>query len=473
MHAWLRLAGDHAALPSRHLLAVLVLFAPALAFAAVPAAPSDVAVNFVTRNEISMFWTAPFGALRYKADYRRAGSGGYESFGPGAIFTLPSLVVGMLPVNVAYEFKIYAGNDEGWSGAALLSPGIAPVDPPQVPIMVRQISFNETSATIAWSMPSSSPPATLFKVSIRQCRTRDSTDVCDPFMFYRTPGATADLETKEQQLKLIGLQKEYIYDVAVLARNFNIKGYSDAQIDVLRIQPRGALQGATITLQVRGVTSSQVSLHWTALPGAKWYRVEYRPTAIGSGSWLYSAMSITQGTAAAVENLDAGVQYQFRIVSASDFRDVKGMLVFSGVGKAGDSEGDQKTSNIETAVPVMPLSGIPAGLRVTAVRAYEISLAWNAHPGATYFQLEYQLASSAYTPMGKWHTYGAPPAHIRDTSVTMPIDRTTSGQVYNLRLNAFNTHVPSGDYPGFVGPDLFCIYKIYYITYINKYMMYV
>lgn len=55
--------------------------------------------------------------------------------------------------------------------------------------------------------------------------------------------------------------------------------------------------------------------------------------------------------------------------------------------------------------------------------------------------------------MGKWHTYGNPPAHIFGTSVTMPIDRTTSGQVYNMRINAFNPHLPSGDYPGFVGPS--------------------
>ena len=44
--------------------------------------------------------------------------------------------------------------------------GIAPVDPPQVPIMVRQVSYNETSATIAWSMPASSPPASHYKVHL-------------------------------------------------------------------------------------------------------------------------------------------------------------------------------------------------------------------------------------------------------------------------------------------------------------------
>ena len=103
-------------------------------------------------------------------------------------------------------------------------------------------------------------------------------------MIYRPPGASADLETAQQQLKLIGLQKYYVYDVAVLARNLNIAGYGGRQIDLLRIQPRGPLLAATITLRVLGVTSTQVSLQWTPLPGATWYRVEYRPTQIGSGA---------------------------------------------------------------------------------------------------------------------------------------------------------------------------------------------
>jgi hypothetical protein len=272
-------------------------------------------------------------------------------------------------------------------------------------------------------------------------------------MIYRPPGASADLETAQQQLKLIGLQKYYVYDVAVLARNLNIAGYGGRQIDLLRIQPRGPLLAATITLRVLGVTSTQVSLQWTPLPGATWYRVEYRPTQIGSGAWLYSATAMTQGTAAVVENLDQGVQYQLRVVSASEFRDANGQLLFSGVARAGDSAGDQKTSNLVTAIPVQPLTGIPTGLRVTAVRAFEISLAWDAHAGATYYQLQYQLASVAYEPMGVWHTYGSPPAQIMGTAVTLPIDKATSGQVYNLRITAFNTHLPSGDYPGFVGPS--------------------
>jgi hypothetical protein len=42
------------------------------------------------------------------------GASEYESYGPGATFTQPSLIVGLLPVNVEYEFKIYAGNNDGW-----------------------------------------------------------------------------------------------------------------------------------------------------------------------------------------------------------------------------------------------------------------------------------------------------------------------------------------------------------------------
>ena len=67
-------------------------------------------------------------------------------------------------LQVLYEFKIYAGDEDGWSDAAAVGP-VAPVDPPERPILVRQLSFNQTSVTIAWSMVSSSPPASHFKVS--------------------------------------------------------------------------------------------------------------------------------------------------------------------------------------------------------------------------------------------------------------------------------------------------------------------
>ena len=80
-------------------------------------------------------------------------------------------------------------------------------------------------------------------------------------------------------------------------------------------------------------------------------------------------------------------------------------------------QGDQKTSNIVTAVPVLPLTGVPTGLRVTGVKADEISVAWDPLPGATYYQVEYQLASLAYEPMTRWSTYGSPPAHILGTEV--------------------------------------------------------
>jgi hypothetical protein len=124
------------------------------------------------------------------------------------------------------------------------------------------------------------------------------------------------------------------------------------------------------------------------------------------------------------------------------------------VNKTGAMQGDQKTSNIVTAVPVLPLSGVPTGLRVTGVRAEQISVAWDALPGATYYQVEYQLASLAYEPMTHWVTYGSPPARILGTEVTIAIDTAQSGQVFNVRVSAFNAHVATSSYPGFVGPSV-------------------
>ena len=150
----------------------------------------------------------------------------FISFGPAATFAQPQVNIGMLTVDTPYEFRVYAGNDYGWSAAAVLPAAVAPTDPPQRPTGVRLLSFNQTSATIAWSMPAESPPATLYQVMLRQCRVRDGLDVCDEFQAYRMPGADAALEVPGQQVQLVGLTTNAVYQVAVLARNLNVAGYS-------------------------------------------------------------------------------------------------------------------------------------------------------------------------------------------------------------------------------------------------------
>jgi hypothetical protein len=237
-----------------------------------PGAPSDVRVEWVTRSEISLVWTAPQGALRFKAEYRATTSSpDFISFGPGSTFQRPGVVIGLLQVAVPYEFRIFAGDDEGWSDYAFLS-DVSPTDPPVRPTGLRELSYNQTSVTIAWSTPPESPLPTLFQVHIRQCRRRQAQDVCDAFRPYRKPGAQSDLETPEQEVQLVGLVPRALYDVVVLARNFNIAGYTQPQVDFLRISPRDRLLGSAMDLHVLGVTRSQVFLQWSPIMDAAYYR---------------------------------------------------------------------------------------------------------------------------------------------------------------------------------------------------------
>lgn len=46
--------------------------------------------------------------------------------------------------------------------------------------------------------------------------------------------ADEDLEIATRELQLVGLSRDYIYDIAVVARNLNVAGYSDMQLDFLR-----------------------------------------------------------------------------------------------------------------------------------------------------------------------------------------------------------------------------------------------
>jgi hypothetical protein len=56
------------------LLVILSFLRPPSVRAAAPAAPSNLRVEFVTRNEISLLWTAPIDAVRFKAELRKAGN---------------------------------------------------------------------------------------------------------------------------------------------------------------------------------------------------------------------------------------------------------------------------------------------------------------------------------------------------------------------------------------------------------------
>eukprot|EP00961_Rhodomonas_salina_P083870 1127158-Rhodomonas_salina.2 len=119
-----------------------------------PASPSGFSVDFVTASEIALKWDITPGAEHHKVDFREANSGAlFESFGPGAVFTVPYLVVGSLHKNTEYDFQVFSGNELGWSPPQVLGHSAAPVDPPFDPILVEEDRWFSISDLISDAIP--------------------------------------------------------------------------------------------------------------------------------------------------------------------------------------------------------------------------------------------------------------------------------------------------------------------------------
>ena len=173
--------------------------------------------------------------------------------------------------------------------------------------------------------------------------------------------------------------------------------YFDGLIDDFRIYTR-ALSATEIANQtlaqmpdpatVTGLTATpgntQVSLAWTAVPGATGYAVK-RSTASG-GPYSTVAANVTS-TAFTDTGLTNGITYYY-VVSAKNFGGVSA------------------NSSHASAMPVPPPPAAPAGLAATVDSASRINLTWSASSTATGYNVKratvsggpYTTVASAITP---------------------------------------------------------------------------
>lgn len=214
--------------------AFLLLLA-AQARSAIPPAPPNLRVEFVTRTEIALQWDSSTGATAYSADVRETqGSETWLPFGPGATFVTTSLRLGELTKNVAYDVRIYAMNSHGRSAPSTLS-SIVPVDSPLPPTQVREAAHTKTTISLTWTPPAS-PAATHFRVLVSECKKSvgqdecatgrpclsDRTVKCSDYALYKESGVVKEFSGTPALVK--GLTNGLVYFFVVEARNLNIGG---------------------------------------------------------------------------------------------------------------------------------------------------------------------------------------------------------------------------------------------------------
>lgn len=430
--------------------------------AAVPPAPTSLLASFVTRTEVALQWGAAAGAAMYKAEYRRTGAGSFNSFGPGATFSFTSLRVGELEKDSGYDFRIFAGNGDGWSSYAELL-NIAPVDSPQPPTEITEWAHTETTVSLTWTPPSH-PAATFFRVQVSACRKQvgqaecidgrpclaDRTVVCGDYSPYIESGIVKEYTTTPAIVR--GLVKGVTYFFAVESRNLNVGGYENGGSLPVRVVPRGAYQVAPTNLIVTGVERDKVYLSWEAAPAATHYKIQYRQSK--TSVWLPNvpgADIITTAMSYQVSVPTTDVTYEFRVLARDLFELTPGGYPTS-VAWAGDTSGnaqlDQHASNIAVGTPVRPLSIPPSGLTVMGYRETEVHVSWTTVVGANYYMLQYKPTDTPELPLRDWATYDEqfPAGSGAVTNLTTEI-------AYEFRVLAFNTHVATVSYLGYSGPS--------------------
>jgi hypothetical protein len=454
-----RLGTSRFGLPFRMFLLLGLLSA---VLGAAPPPPAGLQAAFVTRTEVALEWGASAGATIYKAEFRLTGAGSFESFGPGATFDRTTLRVGELTKDSGYDFRIYAGNADGWSSRAELL-NIVPVDSPQPPTEVTEWAHTETTVSLTWTAPSN-PSATHLRVQVSECRKQvgqaecvdgrpclaDRTVVCGDYVPYVEGGVVKEFTATPAIVR--NLVKGVTYFFAVEARNLNVGGYENGGSLPVRIVPRGAYEEAPTNLIVTGVEQTKVYLSWEEATGATHYKIQYRISK--TSVWLPNTAGydiITTDTSYQVSVPTTDVTYEFRVLARDLFELTPGGYPTS-VAWAGDESGDgrldQHASNIVVGTPVRPLSTPPSGLTVAGYRETEVHMTWTAVSGADYYMLQYKPVDTPDLPLEDWYTFGEQ-FPVASGAVT----NLTTGIAYEFRALAMNSHVATVSYLGYAGPS--------------------
>lgn len=181
---------------------------------------------------------------------------------------------------------------------------------------------------------------------------------------------------------------------------------------------------ATSMIKPAGIIASagdgQVTVSWSAVTGATGYSVYYGTTA---GVTTSTGIKIAVATSPQVVNsLTNATPYYF---------------VVTAVNANGESSVSSEKSATPSAAPQPPAS--PNGRDVTSPVAGQITVTWNAVPGATLYNVYYLQAATTPT---KAEVLASVPA----TSATASINITglTSGATYYVLITAVNAAGESG-----------------------------
>ena len=342
-------------------------------------------------------WNVVAQATRYELRYKESSSSVYINF-QGTIEPIGTTLAG-LTAGTTYNIQVRAIQGQQppgpWSTTTATTSASTSPDEPSTPPPTTTTIAQVTGLSL--TVESSSQIKALWnevsgvqEYQVERC-TGDST-ACATGTWTTSSGSSVR-EANKIAHTFTGLSTGTTYTVRVAGKQGTQTGaYSALATTTTNL---AKITGVSATA---GQNSTSLSVRWTTQATATGYDVEYRTSASApSGSWRTETATTSPKS---ITNLSTSTEYQIRVRSTK-----------------GTTQGDY--SDIVTQITIPKVAG------VTLTPTHNsIAVAWTDVSGATGYDVEYRLTSSA--PSGSWRTETST---TNSATLSSSINATTSYQV--------------------------------------------
>lgn len=357
----------------------------------VPAAPTNLIATAPSTTQISLTWNPVSYATNYYIYRSNSPSGPFSTI---AVPSTPYYTDSGLTPNVAYYYKVQAGNSYGTSADSPVVYATTTVSNtvPAAPGNLSATVVSSTQVYLTWSAVSAN-----FYYVYRST---------SPYGTYAIVGSPT---TAYYNDSTVSANTTYYYKVVAVG---NAGPSSDSVIVNATTVASGGL-AAPASLTATAAASTQVYLNWAPVTNATYYSV-FRSTSL---TGTYTIVGVPTTTTYTDTTVSAFTTYYYKVVA---------------VGSSATSP-DSAIVNVTTTYSYGALP-TPTNVTATAQSTSQIYLTWSAVPNATYYNVYRAISPSlTYTNIGM------------ATSTSLTDSGLAANTTYTYKVVAVGSNGPSAD----------------------------